>query len=57
MISGPIVVFSTSPPWRAPDKTTFPSYRVINDVEEESPGDVNVTNNAIEDSVNYLLHI
>lgn len=51
MISGPIVVFSTSPPWRAPSKTTFPSYRVINDVEDEDPENANITNNAIEDSI------
>ncbi|XP_063692344.1 uncharacterized protein LOC134824375 [Bolinopsis microptera] len=52
MISGPIVVFSTSPPWRSADKTTFPSYRVINDVEDqENVVDVNNTNNAIEDSI------
>jgi len=50
MISGPIVQLTTSPRWRDPSKTTFPSYRVINDVEEE-PKNANITNNAIEDSV------
>ena len=50
MISGPIIDFSTSPPWRSPSKTTFPSYRVINDVEED-PKNVNITDNAIEESV------
>ncbi|KAL5272668.1 hypothetical protein ACHWQZ_G000752 [Mnemiopsis leidyi] len=47
MVSGPIVVFTTTPPWRAPSKTTFPSYRIINDVEQEN----GTISNAIDESI------